>query len=329
MKALVTGATGFIGSAVARNLCACGWSVRVLVRPNSDRAALAGLEVEFAVGDMTDPDSLHAATEGCDALFHVAADYRLWVPDPDVMHRVNVEGTRVLMQSALDHGIKRIVYTSSVATLDARSDGGVVDETALAPLEHMVGEYKRSKWRAERIVTDWITARQLPAVVVNPSAPVGPGDRKPTPTGRMVVDAARGRMPAYVDTGLNIVHVDDVAEGHRLAFEHGDIGERYILGSENLTLEEIIDEIAGYAEVRGTRFRLPHNAVLPMAYAAEAWARISGREPAFTVDGVRMSRNKMFFTSSKARGALGYAPRPAREALRNAVDWFRQHGYLQ
>lgn len=329
MKALVTGATGFVGSAVAAALDARGARVRALVRPNSNRANLDGLGLEWFTGDLGDSRSLRAALAGCDVLFHVAADYRLWVPEPRDMYRANVEGTRVLMEAALAAGVGRVVYTSSVATLLPADNGLAVDEQACARVEQMVGHYKRSKWMAEQVVMEMVRERNLPAIVVNPAAPVGPRDRKPTPTGQMILDAARGRIPVYVDTGLNIVHVDDVAEGHLLALDKGAIGERYILGSENLSLKEILDQVADYVGIRGPRLQVPHGLILPFAYAAEGWARLTGAEPGFTVDGVRLARKRMFFDSAKACRELGYSPRPARESIHAAVDWYREQGYLR
>lgn len=329
MKALVTGATGFVGSAVVRALLGAGHAARVLVRPTSDRRNLDGLAVEPVAGDLTDMMSLRAACIACDALFHVAADYRLWTRDPQAMMAANVDGTRNILRAAMESGISRIVYTSSVATLGVRPDGQSADETTPASLVDMIGPYKRSKFLAEEAVLKMVATEGAPVVIVNPSAPIGPYDIKPTPTGRMIVEAAAGRMPAYVDTGLNVVHVDDVAAGHLAAFERGRIGERYILGGENLTLRQILVAIAAITGGRGPLFRVPHGLILPIAYAAEAWTRwTGGEEPFATVDGVRMARKKMFFTCEKAVRQLGYAPRPAGEALADAIRWFRKNGYL-
>jgi dihydroflavonol-4-reductase len=283
-KVLVTGATGFVGSAVARRLLDRGAQVRVLTRHGSNRRNIMDLSVEVAVGDLRDPGSVARALEGCTGLFHVAADYRLWVPEPDVLYQVNVDGTRNLLEAA---------------------------------------------FLAEAEVRRLAAEAGLPVVIVNPSTPVGPRDIKPTPTGRMVLEAARGRMPAYVDTGLNIVHVADVAEGHLLAFEHGRIGERYILGGQDMTLGAILKTIARLAERRPPRIRLPHGLVLPIAYAAEAWARIDdSREPFVTVEGIKMARKRMYFSSAKAEKELGYGARAPDEALADAVAWFRAEGYL-
>jgi dihydroflavonol-4-reductase len=324
---LVTGATGFVGAAVARALLAERHKVRVLARPQSNRRNLAGLEVEITEGSLEDAASLARAVAGCRYLFHVAADYRLWVPDPAAMFRANVDGTRVLMLAALAAGVERVVYTSSVATLGLIA-GGIADEATPSGLGDMIGPYKQSKFAAEAAVKELIAERGLPAVVVNPSTPIGPGDVKPTPTGRLIVEAAKGRMPGYVDTGLNIVHVDDVAFGHLLAAEHGAIGERYILGGENLTLAEILAEVAAAVGRRPPMLKIPYAAILPIAVGAELVARVTGREPFVTLDGARMSRKKMYFSSARAMRELGYAPRPARQAIADAVAWFGAHGYL-
>ena len=328
MTALVTGATGFVGSAVARKLIGAGKAVRVLVRAESDRRNIDGLRVETVEGSLGDRASLARALKGCDALYHVAADYRLWVRDPDRMYANNVEGTRNIMEAALDAGVGRIIYTSSVAVLGLNPDGTPADEDLPVSVDDMIGHYKRSKFLAEEEVRRMITEEDLPTVIVNPSTPIGPRDIKPTPTGRMIVEAAAGRMPAYVDTGLNLVHVDDVAAGHLLAFERGRVGERYILGAENMTLREILTEIAGLVGRRPPRIRLPHNLLLPVAVIAEGWARLTGLgQPMVTVDGVRLSKKKMFFTCAKAKRELGFAPRPVSEAFREAITWFRQFGY--
>src|SRR5213076_752842 len=289
MRALVTGATGFVGSAVARALAAGGWQVRALVRAGSDRRNLRELPVEIASGDLTDRASLDGALDGCEALFHVAADYRLWTPDPQLLYRTNVEGTRNVIEAARRAKVARIVYTSSVATVGLPADGSPGSEETPVALTDMIGHYKRSKFLAEELVRG--EARTgAPVVIVNPSTPVGPGDLKPTPTGRMVLDAARGRMPAYVDTGLNIVHVDDVAAGHLLAFHRGRAGERYILGGQDMMLREILAAIAPLVGRKAPRIRLPHAAVLPLACAAEVWARITGRTTRITLEGARMAR---------------------------------------
>jgi dihydroflavonol-4-reductase len=327
MTTLVTGASGFVGAAVARHLTQTGHEVRALVRLSSDCRNLEGLPVERVVGDLTDRTSLKRALSGCKILFHVAADYRLWTRDPRKLYACNVEGTRNIMSAALKAGIERIVYTSSVATLGHSPDDRPADELTPACPHDMIGHYKRSKFLAEAEVRVRAYREGLPVVIVNPSTPVGPGDVKPTPTGRMVADAVKGRMPAYVDTGLNIVHVDDVALGHRLAFERGMLGERYILGSENLSLKQILEMIAGFVGRRPPRLRLSHRVVLPVAYLAEGWGRLARRENLpLSVDSVRMARQHMYFSSDKARRELGYEPRPAPEALRDAVLWFSHDG---
>ncbi len=330
MTAMVTGATGFVGSAVARLLLARGEAVRVLARPNSDRRNLQGLDLQVVEGDLRDHASIRRALKGCSALYHVAADYRLWVRNPAEIYHTNVEGTRRVLTAAAEAGVSRIVYTSSVATLGLAPDGAPADEETPVSLHDMVGHYKRSKYFAEEAVRDLVTAQQLPVVIVNPSTPIGPRDVKPTPTGRMVVEAAAGRMPAFVDTGLNVVHVDDVAAGHLLAFDRGRPGERYILGGEDMHLGQILAAVSEICGRRPPRYKLPHGAVMPVAYAAEAWARLcrSGKEPFVTVDGLKMARKKMFFSHAKAADSLGYKARPAVEALRDAIDWFRCHGYL-
>jgi dihydroflavonol-4-reductase len=322
---LVTGASGFVGAAVMRALLAQGRAVRVLLRPSSDRRNLAGLPVEIRTGALEDHASLLPALAGCGALFHVAADYRLWVRDPAAMYRANVEGTRALMQAALAAGVERVVYTSSVAVLGLVAEGSA-DETTPSTLEDMIGPYKRSKFLAEVAVRALVRERGLPAVIVNPSTPIGPGDVKPTPTGRIIVEAASGRMPAYVDTGLNLVHVDDVAAGHLLAEAKGRIGERYILGGEDLSLAEILHRIAALTGRKPPKLALPIPAIWPIALVAEAFGRLTGREPFVTLDGLRMARHKMFFSSAKAMRELGYAPRPAEQGLADAVAWFRAAG---
>jgi dihydroflavonol-4-reductase len=325
---LVTGATGFVGSAVARALLRRGQRVRILARPGSDRRNLAKLCVEIAEGSLEAPEALARAVTGCRYVYHVAADYRLWVPDPEPMFRTNVVGTRDLMIAALDAGVERVIYTSSVATLGLVPKGAADEETP-SRAEDMIGPYKRSKFEAEEVVRDLAQRRRLPVVIANPSTPVGPGDIKPTPTGRMILEAARGQMPAFVDTGLNIVHVDDVAEGHLAAAEKGRIGERYVLGGENMSLAEILAEVSRAAGRRAPSLRVPHGMLYPVAVGAELAARLTGREPLITLDGVRMSRKKMYFSSEKASRELGYRPRPAREAIIDAVSWFRANGYLQ
>ncbi len=325
MTTLVTGATGFIGSAVARRLRYYGHHVRVMVRPSSDQRNLQGLDVESVFADLGDRRSLDRALAGCSALFHVAADYRLWAPDPRQIYRTNVMGTLNILHAAAQAGVRRIVYTSSVGTLGLNADGSPADERTPVTLGAMTGHYKRSKYIAEYEVRRLAREEGLPVVIVNPSTPLGPGDVKPTPTGRMVQEAVKGRIPAFVNTGLNIVHVDDVAEGHCRALNQGVAGERYILGGWDMTLQQILTSIAQLTGLRPPLMRLPNLAVLPMAYAAERWARLRrAREPLMSVEGTLLARNKMFFTHAKASQTLGYAPRPAGEALRDAVRWFQE-----
>jgi dihydroflavonol-4-reductase len=327
--ALVTGASGFVGSAVARQLIEAGYAVRVLVRPTSDTRNVAGLPVDIRHGALEDKASLSSALKGATHLFHVAADYRLWVRDPAAMFRANVDGTRALMEEALAAGLERIVYTSSVATIGLYADGTPADETTPSRYEDMVGPYKQSKFRAEEEVRRLVAERGLPAVIVSPSTPIGPRDVKPTPTGRLIVEAASGKMPAFVDTGLNLVHVADVAEGHLAAADKGRIGERYILGGENMSLAGILTEIAALSGKKPPLMRLPIAAVVPIAIVAGGIARFTGKEPFVTLDGLRMARKKMYFSSEKAIAELGYRARPAREALAEAIEWFRAAGYCR
>jgi dihydroflavonol-4-reductase len=327
MRALVTGATGFVGAAVARALGAAGWQVRALVRGGSNRANLLGVAVEVAEGDLADVASLERALDGCTGLFHAAADYRLGARNPEPLYLTNVEGTRNILHAARRCGIARIVYTSSVATIGIPSDGSPGEERTPVAYGHMIGHYKRSKYLAEEVVRD--AARMgMSVVIVNPSTPVGPGDIKPTPTGQLVLDAASGRMPAYVDTGLNIVHVDDVAAGHLAAYERGRAGERYILGGEDMSLRAILAQIAQLVGRKPPRIRLPYAVVLPIAYLAEGFAAVTGRSGRVTLEGVRMSRKRMYFSSAKAVSELGYRWRPPLEAFADAVHWFRERGRL-
>jgi dihydroflavonol-4-reductase len=326
---LLTGATGFVGAAVLRCLIAAGHNVRALVRPNSDRRNLSGVDCEIVTGDLAEPASLKPIVRGCETVFHVAADYRIWVPDPEKMKLVNVQGTVDLIRAAAAAGVSRIVYTSSVATLRLRDDGFPADEASHAELSDMIGAYKQSKFLAEREVKRLVNDAGIPVVIVKPTAPFGPRDVKPTPTGRMVVEAASGRMPAYVNTGLNVVHVDDVAAGHLLAYEKGAVGEAYILGGENRTLQWILETVAELTGQRPPLIRLPHWFVTPVAHIWEGVTRLRGHgEPMLTVDSVRMARKLMYFSSEKARRELGYSPRPAVEALRDEIEWFYKHGYV-
>ncbi len=322
---LITGATGFVGSAVLRALVARGFAVRALVRPGGDRRNLDGVPVTLVEGDLRDPASLARAVAGVAYLFHVAADYRIWVPDPAEMLRANVDGTRALMLAALEAGVERVVYCSSVAALGLTKDGSPADEATPVSEAAIVGIYKKSKYRAEQAVLALVRERGLPAVIVNPAGPIGPRDIKPTPTGQMIADAASGRMPAYVDTGINVVHVDDVAHGHLLALERGRIGERYILGSENLLLPDILGMVDAATGRPTRRMRLRPEWLWPVALVSEGLARL-GMEPRVTRDHLHMARKKMFFSHAKAAAELGFSPRPAREAVADAVAWFRAHG---
>jgi dihydroflavonol-4-reductase len=320
---LVTGATGFVGSAVARTLLARGHRLRLLVRPGSNRANLAGVEAELAEGDLTDPASLARAADGCRFLFHVAADYRLWVPDPAAMMRANVDGTRALLLAAQSRGVEKIVYCSSVAALGLTGTTAPADETTPVEPGRIVSVYKQSKYQAEQAVLALVRDHAVPAVIVNPSTPVGPRDIKPTPTGKMIRDAAFGRMPAYVDSGLNIVHVDDVAEGHALALERGVIGEKYILGGQDFSLGDVFAMAARAGGHTPPRLQLPIGPLIPVALVCEFLGRF-GIEPVVTRETLAMARKKMFFSSAKAVRELGYAPRPALEAVAEAVGWFRE-----
>ena len=327
MTAFVTGATGFVGAHVARALLAAGRRVRCLVRPTSSAALLTGLRVEQVAGDVTDAGAVARGIADCDEVFHCAADYRLYARDPAEIYRTNVEGTRVMLAAARAQGVRRFIHTSSVATLAARADGTPVDERAVAKLDDVIGDYKRSKLLAEREV-EAACARGLPAVVVSPSTPVGDGDVKPTPTGKIVVDFLAGRFPAYVDTGLNLIDVRDVAAGHLLAAERGRPGERYILAHANLTLKEILAMLARIAERRAPRVRLPHWVPLAIAHLEAPVARLLRREPRVPIDGARMAKKPMFFDGGKAVRELGLPQSPIEPALRRAVEWFVANGYV-
>ncbi|MBF0877600.1 NAD-dependent epimerase/dehydratase family protein [Gluconobacter cerevisiae] len=326
---LVTGATGFVGSAVARVLEERGHRLRLFVRPTSDRSNIAELDAEIVVGDLADPDTLAPALKNVKTLFHVAADYRLWVPDPETMMKANVEGTRNLMLAALEAGVEKIIYCSSVAALGLCKNGESADENTPVTESQVIGIYKLSKYRAEQEVLRLIREKNLPAIIVNPSTPVGPRDIKPTPTGQMVLDCASGNMPAYVETGLNIVHVDDVAEGHALALERGKIGEKYILGGENIMLGDLFRMVSQIAGVKPPGIKLKQSWLYPVALVSEWLARGFGIEPRVTRETLAMSKKLMFFSSDKARKELGYTPRPARDAVTDAIVWFRQHGRMK
>jgi dihydroflavonol-4-reductase len=328
MKAFVTGATGFVGSHVARVLAEQGANLRLLVRPGSDTRNLDGLKAERVIGDLREPESLEKAMSGCDVVFHVAADYRLWVRDPGQMYKANVEGTRAILNAARKNGVRRVVYTSSVATMGFTSNGHPADETSPVSLDNMIGPYKRSKFMAEQLALE--TGRSgTDVVVVNPTTPIGERDIKPTPTGRIVVDFLKKKFPAYVDTGLNLVDVQECARGHVAALEKGRSGERYILGGENLTLKQILDKLAAITGLPSPKVKVPYVMALATGVVDElVTGRIRGREPRVTIDAVRMGRKKMFVTSAKAERELGWKPVPVDGALRRAVDWFRENQYV-
>lgn len=327
MRIFVTGATGFVGSHVARALAAGGADLRLLTRKTSRTEHLQGLSAELVTGDLLAPENLRGAISGCEALVHVAADYRLWVPDPKTMYAANVEGTKTLLRLARETGVSRIVYTSSVATMGFRSDGTVVDEETPVSIANMIGHYKRSKFMAEQ---EAIAAARLGqrVVILNPTTPIGADDAKPTPTGRIVVDFLNRKFPAYVDTGLNLVDVQSVAAMHVAALERGSLGERYILGGENLTLKQILDRMATMTGLPSPTMRVPHSVAMAFAFLDE-WmtGRILGREPRATVEAVRMGKKKMYASSAKAERDLGYRVLPVDSALGAAIDWFRAHGY--
>jgi dihydroflavonol-4-reductase len=324
---LVTGATGFVGAAVARNLAASGHRLRLMARAGSDRRNFAGIDAEVVEADLSVPESLPAAVAGCRYLFHVAADYRLWVPDPAAMRRTNIDGTIALLRAGQAAGVERSVYTSSVAALGLTLDGSPADETTPVQQSHLVGAYKRSKYDAEQAVRQLATEQDI--VIVNPSTPVGPGDIKPTPTGKMVLDTANGKMPAFVDTGLNIVHVDDVAAGHVLAMQTGRTGEAYILGGDDLMLGDFFALISAQAGRKPPTIRLPIAPLVPVAWVMERVSGLTGNTPLITNELLKMAHKKMFFRSTKAIRELGYAPRPAAAAVAGALDYFRAQGLLR
>jgi dihydroflavonol-4-reductase len=329
VKVFVTGATGFVGSHVARELASRGADLRLLVRRTSNLANIEGLAAETATGDLLDPESLRSAIRGCDAVMHVAADYRLWVRDPDTMYRANVEGTRALLRIAREEEVPRCVYTSSVATMGFRSDGTIVDETTPVSIEDMVGHYKRSKFQAEQAAIEAAKAGQS-VIILNPTTPIGPGDWKPTPTGRIIVDFLNRKFPAYVDTGLNLVDVREVARTHADALERsvGWPGERYILGGENLTLKQILDKMSAITGLPSPTMKVPHSVAMMFAFFDETiTGRIRGKEPRATVEAVRMGKKMMFASSARAERELGFHIVPVYQALRSAIDWFRTRGY--
>jgi len=325
-QVMLTGGTGFLGSAIARALVAEGHAVRALIRPGTPRQVLDGVPVTACPGDLGDPNAIAVAMAGCAAVIHCAADYRIWVPDPARMHAVNVTGTEAVMRAALAAGCRRVVHVSSVATLKPRADGPA-EETDAARPEAAIGPYKRSKTEAERLVERLVREAGLPAVIVNPSTPIGPRDRRPTPTGRVILEAAQGRLPAYVDTGLNLVHVDDVAASCVAALHRGAVGERHILGGQDVPLGELLGEIA-HRYGRRPPIRLPIAPLWPLALAAEGIARLTGREPMLTQDGLRMAGQRMYFSSAKAARVLGHQARPWQAAVGDAIDWFGAQGML-
>lgn len=324
---LITGVSGFVGSAVARAVAATGAQVRGLARASSPRGNLRDFPGELVEGDLRDAAAVARTMTGVARVYHVAADYRLWARDPDEIVRNNHDTTRIVCEAALAVGVERLVHTSSVATI-VPDPAGAADETRAAGEADVVGAYKRSKVVAERLVEAMVRKRGLPAVIVNPSTPIGPRDVRPTPTGRIIVEAANGRMPAFVDSGLNLVHVDDVAAGHLLAMERGRVGERYILGGEDVTLAAMLGEIAQVVGRKPPRVKLPVAPLIPLAWANERLARVTGKEPFLTLDALRMSRHAMFYSSAKAQAALGYRARPYGEALADAVAWFREAGMI-
>ena len=329
MKVFVTGATGFVGSHVARELATRSADLRLLVRRTSNLANLEGVQGDTVTGDLLEPESLRSAVRGCDAVMHVAADYRLWVRDPDAMYRANVEGTRALLRIAGEEGVRRCVYTSSVATMGFRSDGTIVDENTPVSLADMVGHYKRSKFLAEQVVIEAARAGQ-PVIILNPTTPIGPGDLKPTPTGRIIVDFLNRKFPAYVDTGLNLVDVCQVARTHADALNDsvGRPGERYILGGENLTLKQILDKMSAITGLPSPTMKVPHSVAMIFAFFDETiTGKMRGKEPRATVEAVRMGKKMMFASSAKAERELGFRQVPVYPALRSAIDWFRAHGY--
>ena len=327
MLAFVTGATGFVGSHVARVLAEQGADLRLLVRVGSDTQNIDGLNAERVVGDLRDPASIERAMSGCDTVFHVAADYRLWVRDPEQMYQANVEGTRTILQAARKNGVRRVVHTSSVATMGFTSNGHLADEDSPVKLESMIGPYKRSKFMSEDLALK-AGKSGMDVVVVNPTTPVGEQDIRPTPTGRIVVDFLKKKFPAYVDTGLNLVDVRECASGHLIALEKGRAGERYILGGENLTLKQILDRLAAITGLPSPRIKVPYVMALATGVVDEmVTGRILGREPRATIDAVRMGRKKMFISSTKAERELGWNPSPVEGALRRAVEWFQTHKY--
>jgi len=320
---LVTGATGFLGWHVARRLFLRGETVRALVR---DRSRIREFDGQAVVGDLRDPESVERAVAGCGVVYHVAADYRLWVKDPSELYRSNVEGTRNVLEASRKAGVERVVYTSTVGCIGV-PDNGMGNEDTQVDFEEMCGAYKKSKFQAEQVAIEYARSG-LPVIIVNPTAPIGDHDFKPTPTGKIVLDYLKGDMPAFIDTGLNLVDVEDAAEGHVLACEHGESGERYILGCENLTLHQILTRLAAISGGKAPRWRIPYAVAYGAGVASTAWASLTGQQPRAPIDAVRMARKKMFVSQDKAKRDLGFNPQPVDGALKRAVDWFRANGYV-
>jgi dihydroflavonol-4-reductase len=329
MKAFITGATGFVGSHVARALAAEGADLRLLVRRTSRTENIAELRAEVATGDLREPESLKKAMSGCEFVFHVAADYRLWVRDPEQMYQANVEGTRAIIAAAQESGVRRVIYTSSVATMGFTGEGDIATEESPVSIREMVGHYKRSKFMAEEIALE-AGRKGVNVVVVNPTTPIGEYDIKPTPTGRIVVDFLKRKFPAYVDTGLNLADVKEVARGHVLAMERARPGERYILGGQNLTLKQILDKLSELTGLPSPTMKVPHAVAMGFAVFDQFFTgMIMGKEPRATIDAVKMGRKKMFASSAKAERELGYKVTPVEDALRRAIEWFQTHGYVE
>ena len=328
-SAFLTGGTGFVGASLARLLLKQGLKVKALARKGSDRRNLQGLDVEIVEGGLLDKDAIASGVKGCRYVFHAAADYRIWIPDPESMYRTNVEGTDIVLRAGAKAGAEKLVHCSSVAAIKVPHDHKPVDETSdYGSLHEIVGHYKKSKFKAD-LLARALTREGLPVVVVNPAAPIGPYDIKPTPTGKMVVDFLNGRIPSYIDTGLNVVHVEDVAMGHWLAAQKGRLGERYILGGDNLTLKEVLDILAEVTGLPGPKFKTPYAVAYAFAAADTAVARLRGTVPLAPLDAVRMARHYMWYSSEKAKKELGYSPRPAKAALKDAADWYRANGYVK
>jgi len=327
MKVFLTGSTGFIGSHVAQAYAAENVELRLLTRKTSSLAAIESVPAQIVVGDLSQPESLRSAIRGCDVLVHLAADYRLWVRDPKLMHTVNVEGTRNLLRIAREEGVAKVVYTSSVATMGFKADGTIVNEDTPITLADMIGHYKRSKFLGEQEAIRAAKAGQH-VMILNPTTPIGPGDAKPTPTGRIIVDFLNKKFPAYVDTGLNLVDVTEVARMHVVALERGTPGERYILGGENLTLKQILDRMSAITGLPSPTMKVPHTVAMIFAFFDETiTGKLRGKEPRATVEAVRMGKKMMFASSAKAEGELGFQVLPVYPALRAAIEWFIAHGY--